>query len=506
MSDGVTLPGTGEPIDTKQLANGRHVQIARFDGGIGDTPMPIEALTSIPDNQVAAFPFRPVGQDIWNASFSASGASVLDDQFAAPTVGTGITYSQAAGALSIVAGTSTNAEFLARSIRSWRGSLRLRFAATLSQRIANNNFAVLLADLLGASLAYTINSATSVTVTLPGHELTAQNVGQFVNLGAITGAAGVPGRYAIASVVAGVSITFTVAGWPASGSGTLTLFGHSYIRNVFNGTGATTMNFDAQRRGWASGDTAATINTTASPGVVVQNDVNGREIFCSDSLRASSTAPNFVARASRFENLPDDNLPLHLFIWSFNGTAAPASSTTLTLSFASVEKICNFPVFVQGFRGQGNINAPSVTVANTVPVTLATNTPTLAAGTNLAADFGLQYRGNATGAASSLKVIAGPSTNATIVKAAAGRVIGWSLGNTSSGWRYVKLHNIATLPVAGTGVARVIAIPPGGLAQNAFDGGIGFATGIGMTIVTGSADADATAVALGDVVGELVFA
>jgi hypothetical protein len=38
------------------------------------------------------------------------------------------------------------------------------------------------------------------------------------------------------------------------------------------------------------------------------------------------------------------------------------------------------------------------------------------------------------------------------------------------------------------------------------EGGIAFTTGIGLTTVTGSADADATAVAVGDVVGELFFA
>lgn len=506
MSNNVTLPGNGEPVATQQLTTGEHVQIARFDGGIGDTPMPIAAFTTIPDNQVAAFPSRLVGQDVWNASFSNVGAGVLDSQFSTAIVGTGVSFSQGGGALSIVAGTATNAEFLTWSLARWRGSMRMRFSAVMSQRIANNNFAALLADLVGSGLAYTINSATSVSVNLPAHGFTAQNVGQFISLGGITGAAGVPGRYAIASIPNVDTINFTVSGWPATGTGTLALFGYSYVRFLFTGTGATTVNFDTQRRGWAAGDTGATINTTAAPGVVLQADVNGREVFMSDSLRASSTAPNFVARASRLENLPDDNLDLRVFLWSFNGTTAPASSSTYTISFISIEKFANLPLFVQGFRGQGNINAPSVNVANTVPVTLATNTPTLAAGTNLAADFGLQYRGNATGAASSLKVISAASTNATIVKAAAGRVIGWSLGNTSASWRYVKLHNIATLPTAGTGVVRVIAIPPGGLAQNAFDGGIGFATGIGMTIVTGSADADATAVGLGDVVGELVFA
>jgi hypothetical protein len=160
-------------------------------------------------------------QEIESAGFSAVGASVLDEFFALqPVVTGGITFSQAAGALSIVASTNTNAEFLAHSKEAYTGSMRLRSSHVLSQRIVNNNFALLLADIIGENLTYTINSSTSVTVAVVGHTFTAQNVGQFVLLGGITGAAGVPGRYAIASVVAGASITFTVAGWPASGAGT----------------------------------------------------------------------------------------------------------------------------------------------------------------------------------------------------------------------------------------------------------------------------------------------
>jgi hypothetical protein len=164
--------------------------------------------------------------------------------------------------------------------------------------------------------------------------------------------------------VAGTSITFTVAGWPATGSGTLSLFGWNYIRNLFNGVTATNVAFDAQRKGWASGDTTATINTTAAPGTIIQNDVNGRDLFLADSLRASATSPDFTTRASRYENLPDDDLPLHLFIWSFNGTAAPASATTWQVGFVSVEKFPSIPVFLQGQRAQGNQNAAPVKVIN----------------------------------------------------------------------------------------------------------------------------------------------
>ncbi len=473
--------------------------------------------TTIPVNNASGVPVRTIGQDIWNVSFSEVGASVISPQFTTPVVGTGVSFNQASGALNIVAGTTANAEFFTRSTQAWQGSLRLRFATVLSQRIANNNFAVLLADLRGEGLAVTINSATSITVAQAGHTFTAQNVGQFVNVAKIVGAAGVPGRYAIASVVPNVSFNLTVAGWPASGSCTATVFGHSYVRNLFTGTTATNVNFDAQRRGWAAGDTVATINTTASPGTIIVNELAGRECYLLDQLRASTTTPTLATRASRLENLPDDNLDLYVFVWSFNGTSAPASSTTYTLSFCSVEKFANTPVYVQGARSNGAINPIPVaqqgtatvsgTVTATVSGTVTANigTGSIAAGTNAIGDVGIQYRANATGAASVSSVIAAATTNATVVKASAGRLLGWQLQNTTASLVYVKMHNQTTTPTAGASVAFAIPIPANGKSEITVGGGLAFTTGIGFTTVTGSANTDATAVTAGAIVGTLHF-
>jgi hypothetical protein len=396
MADNVGYtPGTGATVAADEIAGVLHQRIKLTLGadGVNDgdlsasNPMPVAAgslplptgaatqatlsalnnkiadLATRPlDNASAGQPVRQIGQEVWNVSFADTGASVLSSDFTSPIVTGGVTYNQGTSSLNVVASTNTNAEFLTRSAVAWRGSMRLKFGIVASQRIVNNNFAVLLADLIGENLAYTINSATSVTVTVPGHAFTAAAVGQFINLAGITGAAGVPGRYAIASVVAGTSITFTVAGWPVSGTGTLTLFGHSYVRNLFTGVTATNVAFDAQRRGWATGDTTASINTTASPGTVIHNELTGRECFMMDQLRASSGAPNVATRASRVENIPDDNLDLYVWIWNFNGTTAPASATTFTVGFISVEKFANTPVYVQGFRALGNTNAPFVNI------------------------------------------------------------------------------------------------------------------------------------------------
>lgn len=131
----------------------------------------------------------------------------------------------------------------------------------------------------------------------------------------------------------------------------------------------------------------------------------------------------------------------------------------------------------------------------------------IAAGANAIGDVGVQYRANATGAASTLKVIAAASVNAAVVKASAGRLLGWQLQNTTAAIVYVKLHNVTTAPVAGTTpVLLTIAIPANGKTEISIEGGIAFATGIGITIVTGAADADATAVTVNAVIGSLHFA
>lgn len=362
-------------------------------------------VSTAPYNNSLAPPTRLVGQDIWTCNFANVGASILSADFITPIVGTGVTYNQTAGSLNIVTGTTANAEFLTRSVQTWRGSLRLRYSLVTSGRVANTNLQVTLADLIGSELNYTIVSAVLVDVTQAAHGFTAQNVGQFMNLGGITGAAGVPGRYAIASIPDANTIRFTVAAWPATGSGTLTLFGHSYLRNLVTGVTATNLAFDVQCKGWAVGDTTATVLTTASPGIIVQNELTGRDAFLFDALRASATVPTFATRASRYENLPDDDTALHLFLWSYNGTVAPVT-TTWTFGFLAIEKFANQSVYLQGVRANGSTNPLSVSFPAAQSVTLTANTPTLAASTNRAGFFsaaGIWYDDSAT-------VLAGAAT------------------------------------------------------------------------------------------------
>lgn len=352
----------------------------------GDPVLP-NADGSMPVNQVSAL--------FWRVGFAEVGAGLQGlaaSELTLVQTGAGMTVNQSGGNLVITTGTTVNAETVIRSNLTFHGALLARHKAILSQRIANQTFRFELADLIGTGLAYTINSATSVTVTFPStNPFTSANVGQALRLSALS-SVGIPGRWAIASV-SGLTVTFTVAGWPASGSGTLMLYGHNYLQQEYSGTTATNLSFDAQRRGWASGNTAVTINTTASPGHVAQLSTDVLTAGCADSLVASNAGYQFAARGSRVENVPDEDVLLHFFVVVQNGSTAPASTTTLTVGFLSVEDQPRNKVRISGADPSGNHPVPvqlmggSAVISGSVSIT---GNPVLGAGANVIGYVGMQ--------------------------------------------------------------------------------------------------------------------
>lgn len=330
--------------------------------------------TSTMASDASGLAVRPIGQETWSCSFADVGAALMTADLTQIKLSGSMSVSQSGGNLVVAAGTTTNSEFLARSNVAWKPPLNMRQSTVLSSRIINNNFSVILADLIGEGLGYTINSATSISVTKLAHGFTAANVGQFMFVGGIGGAAGVPGRYAIASIPDADTINFTVAAWPGAGSGTLTLFGWNHVKTAYASTTATAAQVDAQRGGWASGDTTLTTLTSASPGHIIQTHFAGREAYWADTLRASTTAAAMQSRGSRLENLPDEDVDLYLFLWAFNGTVAPATSTNWTVGFVSVEKFTATPVYLQS-NELGGTHAPlPVQTTNQVTVSAINGT------------------------------------------------------------------------------------------------------------------------------------
>jgi hypothetical protein len=441
-------------------------------------------------------------------SFTKVLASGWDSEWDPIAVGTGQTVSQSGGNGLIASGTTANAETILRYRMQLTGDLNLRAKLTLSQRIANNNFFVELVDVLGDDLALTVNSATSITVTLPSDvTLTSQNVGQSITVGNVKGVSGaVPGRYAIASV-SGQNVTFTVSGWPASGSGTCSLFGWNAYRTLFDGTVATNAKFDSYRNGYGSGDTTLTINTTASPEVIAVTVENGNTAWSDATANSVAWTP----RGYRTENIPEADIPMVLQIRALNGTVAPASSTTLTVGFVGIEQFDATVVSIG--RQFGPAMANGVTITNPVTLGAGTNSignigtvTTVTGVTTVTTVTNVTNSGTPTAPATPYFVNSAASTNGALILTGTSGLCALWASNTGAAAAFVKLYNKATAPTVGTdvpemvipvpaavgGVPGIVEISPG---VNAYR----FALGLGIAITGGSADSDTTAVAAGQV-------
>ena len=119
-------------------------------------------------------------------------------------------------------------------------------------------------------------------------------------------------------------------------------------------------------------------------------------------------------------------------------------------------------------------------------------------------DYGLSIRRVCNGC-SIYHVVSAASTNAANVKASAGRLQGWAIFNVADYPIYVKFHNTAGTPTAGSGVVYTIGVQSGQHCNFDDDDGIAFATGIGVTITKAITDADTTAVAANDCVVNLHY-
>lgn len=94
------------------------------------------------------------------------------------------------------------------------------------------------------------------------------------------------------------------------------------------------------------------------------------------------------------------------------------------------------------------------------------------------------------------------TTNATSVKASAGRIMALSATNNGAAVCFLKLYNKASAPTVGTDTpVQVLSIPANGVPLNLNCGPLGlqFSTGIAYAITNLIGDADTTAIAAGQV-------
>lgn len=323
------------------------------------------------DDDVYATPIRQVPQREFRSSFTKTLASSWNSDFWTNIkLGAGQIIAQSGGNGHINAGTTANADTILRSKEAFKWAMTLRAKVTLSQRIANQAFAVELVDIIWDWLTVTINSATSITVTIPNNPFDATNVWQFMILGWYTGTGTfVPWRYAIASV-SGNNVTYTVAGF-AVWSGTCSIFWWNYHQIIYSGTVATNSLYDSQREGWASGATTAVINSSGIPWHVnILNIENGITVYA-DQLVVTSVSKAVTERASRVENIPTTDTPLYIQIRAVNSATAPVSGTTMTLWFVSIEDYVPVQTSITSVRTQ-SMNSALPVVVNNIPSVTAT--------------------------------------------------------------------------------------------------------------------------------------
>lgn len=430
-------------------------------------------------------------------SFAKAVASGADtDNFLTVRTGAGQTISQSGGNLLITSGTTVNSESIIRSNPMFRDSFILKFQVALSQRIINNNFFVELVDVIGDNLVASITSANSIVVTIPNNPFTIANVGQSMFIGGYNGTGVyVGGRYPIASV-SGNNVTYTISGATA-GTGTVSVFGWNYYNCTYNSINATLAIFDTQRDGYGSLPISSVISSTAPTlghlGIITHED--GNSSF-SDQVSTSSILQQSILRASKVLGVPSENTNLFLQIRSLNGSVAPSTTTTMTVNMVSVENHTPQTVNLSQVKNSGAINS--------LPVTFGNNSQFVT--TSAASVINTQYSASLGAGALRFHLVSAGNTNATLIKSGQSKIIGWSIQNTTSTAKFVKLHNGATAPTAGVGVVQTIGIPANWRDNYTIDGGIFYSLGLGITTTNLGADADSTAILAGDLIIDIFYA
>lgn len=270
-------------------------------------------------------------------------------------------------------------------------------------------------------------------------------------------------------------------------------------------SGATTFNAPSGRFGRASNPTNTARNTTYSrAGVIAINTILASydcNNFRSVSIQCTSMGTTGVVTPE----WSNDNVN-----WTGAQLATIAGAVVTTFNAAGLWQT---PVAARYLR----LRLSTATTAGTTTIAtylsegirpFTTQIAAAAAGTALIGDVGIQYRTNATGAASTASVQSPATPAVGTIKASTGRLLGFCLQNSSAGVRSVKLFN-ATAPTLGTTAAQFeIDIPANGFVAQDFGGGLAFTTAITFSVTSakGLTDNTATGLAANDVSGFFAFA
>lgn len=170
-----------------------------------------------------------------------------------------------------------------------------------------------------------------------------------------------------------------------------------------------------------------------------------------------------------------------------NGPAAikPASTAPVATDKALVVGIHPLSVNSNG----------SKTSANSAPVVIASDQSGVPVGVTATAN-----------GATSSRINAAATTNATSLKASAGQLYTIDAFNVAAYNVFLKLYNKASAPTVGTDVpVMTIPIQAGGGYSKTWPMGLPFATGIAYAITKLQADTDTTVVVAGDLTGNTTW-
>ena len=373
------------------------------------------------------------------------------------------------------------------SSKSYKLRIRATNAADLTRPVAKIISAVKSGSTT-ATLTLDRNHGLAVGALVTVYGIRDQATAAFPNITTATAITGVPAPNKIQVVIGTGTANTSYGGFvavvnggnlPASLGAASQVVQSAALSTLDNGTRQLTLVGSAA---WAA--PATTVGDYMEV-IGVRNNVNGTNLNVDGAWKIASVSTTTLTLVPV---LPDMVLPADFSVTDCGGGLM--KRTDLRISFV---RIFDFE------RERVELLArPSGDLASAAPVTIQ-GTATISG------EIATQYRSTASGA-SATHLVSAATTNSTLVKNAAGKVLGWYFANTTAAWQYVKLHNLATAPTAGSGVVRTIAVPPNGISKFFSEGGITFATGIGMTVVSGAADTDATAVTAAAVVGELIWA
>lgn len=250
---------------------------------------------------------------------------------------------------------------------------------------------------------------------------------------------------------------------------------------MFDGAASTMAKYRVGCNGGAPLDSVA--STVPNTGAVVLFEI---EPYTDETWFHAGAVDSANSRSNSYRrhlNIPDPNAVYKVRFRFGNSASAPASSTTASISFVSVQDYAELTAEITAGRGQSAAGQGLGVNILGIP-TVFTNE-------------------NALTLPNQSSIVTMASTNAAAVKSSAGTVFSLDISNTSASPIYLKLYNKTTAPVIGTDTPVMIIDCPANSFRQYELGRVGrrFSSGIAVAVTGGQATADTTATAAGCLAG-----